>query len=181
MSLLELVIVLMVVGLMAAVAAPRFASTMRAAHVRAAAIQIAGHIRYVRRIAINEGRSTSLSFDDSNSTYQSIDVDFPSRLGKRIDVVVNEDFDGSITIASNLDGTSNLTFDLEGVPHVNGSLLSSGIITISSPGVPSFEILIAAGTGETTIQPVTQPVTQPNAPAGPLDIKLDAPTPVGGP
>ena len=163
MSFLELIIVILVVGVMAAVATPRFDATMRASHVRAAAIQIAGHIRYVRRIAINEGRSTAFALDDANRSYSS-DVDFPSRIDFPIDVDLKDDFDGSIAIRSNLDGQHELTFDLEGVPHVLGTPLLSGTILISSPGVTAYRISIAPGTGETTITPFSDAPIEPNVP-----------------
>lgn len=151
MTLLEVTIVLLVVGLLSAVAAPKFSAAVRGSQVRAAAIQLGGHVSYLRRVAINEGRNSTLAISEANDLYSSADVDFPERIGTKILVRLKEAFDSSLELTADFDGAKFMTFDLEGVPHVGITPMISGTIKISSPGVESYHIVIAAGTGYVTV------------------------------
>ncbi|MGB7346805.1 MAG: GspH/FimT family pseudopilin [Pirellulaceae bacterium] len=155
-TLLELAIVLLVIGLMAAVAAPRFGQAMRGVQSRAVAIQIAAHLNYVRRTAINQGQTTTLTFAATGSGYTSTDVTFPDRVEEKLRVNLREMFDPSVSAIADFDSAtqidaSTITFDPEGVPHVGTSAMHGGMITVSSPGAPSQYLVIAAGTGTVTI------------------------------
>ncbi|QDT13599.1 pilus assembly FimT family protein [Planctomycetes bacterium K23_9] len=151
-TLLEVSIVLLIVGLTAAVAVPRFNLTMRGIHSRAAAIQIAADIDYVRRTAINRGRSATLTFSPNGQGYASDDVDFPDRVGRKLRVDLAETFDSAVFANAQFDGivvldSQSITFDLEGTPHVGSSKLQTGLIVISSAGTATEYIQIDAGTG----------------------------------
>ena len=87
-SLTELTIVVLILGILAAVAAPRFSDSVRGSRLRAAANQIAGHVEYIRRVAINEARSASIAVNETDDRYWSTNVDFPDRLGHSIHVLV---------------------------------------------------------------------------------------------
>lgn len=156
-TLLELSIVLLILGLVAAVAAPRFSQSMRSVQGRAAAIQVAAHLDYARRTAIHQGRSTSLTFATDGSGYSSLDVNFPGRVEEKLHVSLHDMFDRSISASATFDSAvrnnaATIRFDLEGVPHVGSSPLVNGTIEVFSPGNRSQVIVIASGNGKLTVR-----------------------------
>jgi prepilin-type N-terminal cleavage/methylation domain-containing protein len=150
-SLIELTIVILIVGILAAVAAPRMADSVRAIKLQAAARQLAAHIDYIRNVAINEGRSTTLICDQGLHRYASDNVDFPERIGQLLLVSLPQDYDPSFTLAADFDSQASLTFDFEGVPYVGDSPLSQGRIELAS-GNDKYAVVIASGTGATSVQ-----------------------------
>ncbi len=151
--MIELTIVILILGIMAAIAAPRFADTVRATKLHAAANQLAAHIDYIRSVAVNEARTTTLLCDNSLHSYGSDEVDFPERRGERLYVLMREVYDPQFVLTANFDSKTTLSFDFEGVPKVGTTPLVSGTITIGL-GNEKFQVLIAAGTGETTVSRV---------------------------
>lgn len=151
MTLLEVTIVMLIIGIMAAIAAPRFSNATRSAQVRSAAIQTASHVEFVRQSAINGNRSTSLTYNESNVSYQSGEVDFADRIGQLISVDLREVFDASIQLKASFDNTNTISFDVEGVPTVGTTAMQNGFIEISASGVQSYYIVIAAGTGYVSV------------------------------
>lgn len=150
MSMIELTIVILIVGITAAVAAPRLADTVRAMRLRAAANQLAAHIDYVRSIALNEARTTTLVFDNSLDHYLCDDVFLPDRPGQSISVAVREVHDPSFDLTADFDSRSELSFDFEGVPTVNSTPMASGTVILGY-GNEQYQVAIAAGTGQTTV------------------------------
>ena len=153
MSMIELTIVLLIVGITAAVAAPRLADTVRAMRLRAAANQLAAHIDYVRSVALNEARTTTLVFDNSLDQYQCEDVFLPQQLGQSIFVAIHEAHDPSFDLTADFDSRSELSFDFEGVPMVNSTPMVSGTVILGY-GKEQYQVAIAAGTGQTTVSRV---------------------------
>ncbi len=149
-SLFEITIVMLVLGILAAVAAPRFSDTFQSSKLVAAANQIAGHVDYARRIAINEGRTTSFHCDSSADRYYSSEVTFPHLPGQLLDVDIRAVHDPNFDLMGDFDGQTSLWFDFEGVPHVGAMPLQQGTITVSANG-RTLHIQIAAGTGDTTV------------------------------
>lgn len=153
-TFLELTIVVLIVGLLTAIGAPRFSRSLRTRNVRNAAIQLAAYVDYVRQTAINEGRSASLSVSTSEDRFTSPDVDFPDQVGVPISVPLKEMFDVSIELNASFDSGRALTFDLEGMPTVAGAPLINGVIQIRSPEI-GYRIRINSGTGMVTIEEVS--------------------------
>ena len=150
LSLIELTIVILVLGLVSAIAAPRLGDCVRGSRLRAAAIQMAGHIDYIRRVAINEGRSTTFSVLASGNGYWSNDVDFPERIGTRLHMNVIQTFDSTIRVSADFDSQTTLTFDFEGTPRVAGAVMQNGRASIGY-GDQYYDIFISPGSGTTTL------------------------------
>ncbi len=155
MSLIEVTLVIFVIGILAAVAAPRFADSVRAIRLEAAARQLAAHIDYIRSVAINEGRTTELVCDNILHTYGSTSVDSPELTGKLLNVSMQQDFDPTFTLTADFDATTRLSFDFEGVPHVGATAMTQGTIEVGS-GSDKFAVMIAAGTGATSVARVVE-------------------------
>ena len=148
-SLFEVTIVMLVLGILAAVATPRFSDSFQHSKLVAAANQIAGHIDYIRRVAVNEGKTTNLHSNSETDRYWS-DVSLPHRPGQLIDVELRTVHHPSFELVGDFDGESSLSFDFEGVPQAGGSQLTSGKVTVFCKG-HSLDIVISPVTGDTTI------------------------------
>jgi type II secretory pathway pseudopilin PulG len=158
MSMIELTIVILIVGITAAIAAPRLADTVRATKLRAASNQLAAHIDYVRSVALNEARTTTLVFDNSLDTYGCDDILLPDRPGERFYVPIREVHDPSFDLTADFDSQDELSFDFEGVPVVAPPAVPprpmvSGRVVLGY-GKEQFQVVIDAGTGRTTVSRV---------------------------
>ena len=150
LSLIELTIVILILGIVSAVAAPRLGDSVRGSRLRAAANQIAGHVDYIRRVAVNEGRSASLVVNPVTDRYRSTNVDFPDQVGNLIRVGIKSVFDDEFELTADFDSQNAMTFDFEGVPRVGGTPMQSGTISIGYGG-EFYDIVIAPGLGTTTV------------------------------
>lgn len=150
MSLIEITIVILLIGLVAAIVSPRLSDHYRMVKLRSAARQLASHIDYVRNSAMNRGRDLTLVFDNVEHSYRCESLDLPARLGTLLSVRLPKDYDSSFTLDANIDSQSSLTFDFEGFPLASGTMMSSGVVIIAS-GSDRFAVTIAAGSGETEV------------------------------
>jgi prepilin-type N-terminal cleavage/methylation domain-containing protein len=151
MSLFEVTIVMLLLAVLAAIATPRFSDSLQNSKLVAAANQIAGHIDYVRRTAMNDGKATTLHCNPTTARYWSNEVRLPHLPDQLLDVDVKSVHHPAFELTADFDGETSLSFDFEGVPHVGLTPLRSGRVTILSRG-RSLDIWIAAGTGDTTIR-----------------------------
>lgn len=149
-SLIEVTLVILVIGILAAVATPRFSDAVRVMRLEAAARQMAAHIDYIRSVAINEGRTTELACDNQLHAYVG-DVDSPELAGQPLSVSITQDFDSTFSMTADFDDATTLRFDFEGIPHVSSTPMTLGIIELAS-GNDRFAVSIAAGTGATSVQ-----------------------------
>lgn len=154
MSMIEVTLVILVMGVLAAVAAPKFADSLRAMKLEAAARQLAAHIDYIRSVAVNEGRTTSLICDNNLHTYGSDSVEFPERIGELVLVSLPKFYDPTFTLLADFDSQTNVSFDFEGVPQVGASPLADGRIILGS-GPDQFAVIIVSGSGATRVERVT--------------------------
>ena len=132
MSFLEITIVLLVIAVMAAVATPRFTQTVRVNQLDAAQTRVRSVIEYVRQVAVNEGRTTSLTFNGTTDSITSTNTNAPGTIGVPINIDLHAEYDDSIELSAAFDGSISLSFDLEGAPRVGGSEMQSGVITLRS-------------------------------------------------
>jgi type II secretory pathway pseudopilin PulG len=167
MSLFELTIVILVMGLLAAVTAPRLADSLRSAKLESAARKLVSHVDYIRAVAVNEGRTTTLVCNNTDQSYACENVDFPDRFGVPINVSLGEEYDPTMMLDADFDSGTSLSFDLEGTPRVGASPLRDGRIVIRS-GNESYTVVVAAGSGETSLHRNTEqdPVGSDQYPLG---------------
>lgn len=164
-TLLELTIVLLVLGLITAVTAPRFGQTMRAMQSRAVAMQIAAHLNYARQTAINQGRAASLTFNPAGDGYSSVNLVLPGHVDKSLQIDLHQAYDQSVSAladfqSANASGTTTILFDLEGVPFVGPAPMLSGTITVAAPGTPTQYITVSPGTGIVKIDETARSTSQ---------------------
>ncbi len=78
-SMLELMIVTMVMGIMAAVAAPRFAESVQYHRLEMAAKRVVADLESARSIAYTTGTSPTVRFDVNGAIYQLVGMSDPDR------------------------------------------------------------------------------------------------------
>ena len=161
-TLVEMVIVVLVIGMMAGAAAPRFLDTLANNRVEAAAKRIAVDLNYARAHAISKGSSTDeqIHFFTATEKYElaglpdpdhpgaSYWVDF-STAGYPVDLV-------SVTFTNDQSVTTNQTlqYNLYGRPRSGSgtiSALTTGQIVVSS-GSHQRTVVINAVTGKASVQ-----------------------------
>jgi len=149
-SFIEVTIVILIIGLLAAVSVPRFAEAARITQLQAASQTLAEHARYLQATAINEGRSISLVFDADRDRYYSTDADMPEQPGRPLEVRLASQYDATFQLSANFDSTATVTFDFEGVPRVGSKPLGRGEAILAS-GKHRFAVGIETGTGRVSV------------------------------
>jgi Tfp pilus assembly protein FimT len=121
LSFVEVVIATMVVGIMAAVAAPRFAEAIQYHSVEMAAKRIVADLELTRSVAYTTGGSQTVRFDAQAGTYQLVGIVDPDR-PKATDTTVNiTDTPYSCQFRS-IDN-SVLTYNGHGLPNTGAQIV----------------------------------------------------------
>ena len=145
-TLVEMTLVIMILGLLAAISMPRISTCVLAAHLRTAAATIESHLDHARSVAINQGRTVTITFDNSLARYQSSEVGFPEQPGSLLSVDLRAEFGTAIELQANFDGNSTISFDSEGMPRVAGAVLTEGSVDLGAEGM-RHRITIHPGLG----------------------------------
>lgn len=134
-TLFEVTIVILILGVMATVSMPRLSASVQAANVRSCAAAIQSHLAYARSVAMLRGRTVTITFDNVSDSYESSEIGFPDQPGSVLQVNTKRLFDPSIDLVANFDGGVILSFDGEGTPRVGANQLVAGVIDVSAGGV----------------------------------------------
>ena len=143
LTLVELVVVILILGILGALATPRFMDAVQGARLKAAARSVRSDLEYLRDCAINRGRSVEVQFDAAGDRYVSPAVDHPDRPGRALAVDVKERFDPAIELSADFAGQPTVMFDLSGVPRVEGDAIASGRVVLSL-GNHSLTVVVRA-------------------------------------
>ncbi len=134
-SMIELIMVIVIAGIMSAIALPRLASVSQI-DLYNAARQAKSDIRYAQELAMGKYRETTITFGSNLNTY-TITSSGPT-LNKQLPPSSNVIFDAG--------STRIFTFNTAGEPITGGG----GTLTISSGG-SSEQILVSNITGNANI------------------------------
>ena len=131
-TLTELMIVLVIIGIIAAIAAPSFIGLLSRYRLNNALQQLLGAVNETQRLAMSQGRSCRI---DINTSTKLITAN-PGCL------LSNRRINDGITIRSNFTGSTNITFSYK------GSTTRAGTIVLSSDYTDTQKcFVIALGTG----------------------------------
>ncbi|QDU90388.1 hypothetical protein Pla175_37920 [Pirellulimonas nuda] len=151
-SLIDLVITVLIMGILAAVAGPRFAATSAGLRSEAVARRIAADLNYARRHAILNSRECTITFNLSPPGYAMVGVADPARVGRTYQVALS-DLDGGAAVASAaFNSTRSVTYNAYGLPLAGSpaAALASGAVVVAVAGA-SRTIVVDKDTGEATL------------------------------
>jgi Tfp pilus assembly protein PilE len=147
LTLVDLVIALLVLGVMSAVAAPRFAQMLGRYRVESAAGRVRADLEYARQQARTHGQSRTIVFDPKTHVYELADMDHPDRPGAKYVVNLSES-PGGVSLESATFGggnSPNVTFDLYGRADGSGTV-------VLSAGAWQRSVRVDGTTGRVTIE-----------------------------
>ena len=123
---MDLLITVMIIGILGAVAAPKFAKTLHRTRVEAAARRIKHDLEFARRIAISQSSAQLVSFTPGTDAYQIPGQNDPQRPDRPYLVELSSPPYSARLLSATLGVDTDVQFDRFGVPD------SGGTITVSS-------------------------------------------------
>ncbi|HUG89657.1 MAG TPA: GspH/FimT family pseudopilin [Planctomycetaceae bacterium] len=146
LTLIDLIVTMLVIGVMGAVAAPRFSAMMNHYRVSAAAGRLQADLEYARRQAQTQGRPQSVVFDGSANRYELPDSPHPDRPGTKYVVELSSAAAGvALKSAAFESGASAVTYDLYGRPDAAGAV-------VLAAGVEQRTIRVDGTSGRVTVE-----------------------------
>ncbi len=143
-TLVEVVIVVLILGILAAVAAPRFAGALHRARAEEAAKRIQVDLGYAREKAISSSSPLTVSFTPLTDDYTIPVLADLNRPGRQYAVALNSSPYNAALVSATLGGDGDVQFDRYGIPD------SGGTITVESGGYQQT-VTVNADTGKATI------------------------------
>jgi len=126
-----MVIVVMILGLAAAISMPRLASVQGKNNLRNAAMTLAEHMRLARETAIARATPVTFAFNPSLAVYESLQTPDPERPGQTIRVDLRQRINSTVALTASFNGASSLVFGVDGLPRVAGQPVTSSTILIA--------------------------------------------------
>jgi prepilin-type N-terminal cleavage/methylation domain-containing protein len=143
-TLLELVMVALILGILAAVAVPRFARAISGRRVDAAALRVASDLLLAQRRARQTSASQTISFNVTAGTYTVLGMSDPDHPSTTYTVRLSEPPYEVLISSANFGGDAQLVFSGWGIPDSGGSVVVQGQTCVKT-------ITVAAGTGEVSV------------------------------
>lgn len=143
-SYVEMVLVALATGIIAAAATPRFAATLGRYRAQSAAQRIQADLAYARRCAISGSTSVTVRFSTTEHSCAILGVKSLDRVGQTYQTVLTDAPYSSQLAAVAVGGDSDLVFNLHGRPD------TGGVITVQS-GTQQATVTIDAESGRVTV------------------------------
>ncbi|TWT47571.1 hypothetical protein Pla111_11860 [Botrimarina hoheduenensis] len=138
-TLIELVIVVMLLGMFAGVAAPRYTKALSGAQLETASKRLAADLRRARAVATQTASPCTIQFRPALKAYGSTDLPDPAQAGAPLDVRLTQDgFNLSMSV-TDFDGLNMVTFDWRGDP------VNTGSVTLGHGGATRIISVLATG------------------------------------
>ncbi len=124
-------IVVMIIGLLAAITMPKVATVQRKSELRSAAMTLAQHLRMAREAAIAQAMPITVTFTPSLAVYEATQLPDPERPGQTLRVDLRERIHPGITLTASFNGATSLVFGVDGLPRVAGQPVTTSSLLIS--------------------------------------------------
>lgn len=147
LALVDLVIALLIIGVLSAVAAPRFLHMLGRYRVDAAAGRMQADLEYARQQARTHNQPRTVVFDAGTQSYELADADHPDQPGGKY-VVSLSDSPGEVSLKAASFGALNapsVTFDLYGRPDGGGTV-------VLTAGRSERSVRVDGTTGRVTVE-----------------------------
>ncbi|MGL4514595.1 MAG: GspH/FimT family pseudopilin [Lacipirellulaceae bacterium] len=122
-TLVELLIVVMILGVLAGVAAPKFTTALAGTALDTLARQMAADLRRARTRAIQSSSPVTVTFLASPPSYSSAELDQLERPGTPLGVELTSGGFSPGMPSADFGGSTSVTFDHYGEPSSDGSVL----------------------------------------------------------
>ncbi|WP_197530305.1 pilus assembly FimT family protein [Bythopirellula polymerisocia] len=122
-SLVELTIVVLVVGIVTAIAAPKFDNALKLARVRSAAKWIKSDLSFAQRHASRTSSNQTVNFDTSTHSYALTGVSDINRRGQSYVIYLNDSKFNAQLVSADFGGSSSVTFNIHGQPDNAGTVV----------------------------------------------------------
>lgn len=143
-TLTELLIVVLILGIVAAIAIPRYGALLQQRQARAAAQWIAADLKYARQYAKTKGKSQAVVFTPASESYELTGIDNIDHPGSSFVVNLNQIAYPANIISATFGSGSTITFDHRGRPDNGGTIL------VEHSG-EQLQVVVEALTGRITI------------------------------
>ncbi len=121
-SLVELVIVVLILGIISATAAPKFARSLRLSRLDAACLRVKADLNLARQTAISRSSSQSVQFTNGSATYTLPGMTHPDHSSLAYSVNLSgEPYEATVSAAT-FGGSSTVQFDRFGQPTAGGTV-----------------------------------------------------------
>ncbi|MCP4379485.1 MAG: prepilin-type N-terminal cleavage/methylation domain-containing protein [bacterium] len=144
-SLLELVVVVAIMAIFAAVVTPRYGQAIARYRTAAAARKVATDLTFARRRAKISSTSQAVNFNIANDAYQLPGVADMRTSATDYSVALSSSPYQAKIVSADFDGNAAVTFDGYGVPDSGGTV-------VVSVGSYSKTILLDADSGKAEVQ-----------------------------
>ena len=144
-TILELVMVLVALALLAAVAAPRYASSLANYHVDAAARRVAADLAFVQAQARATSKPQTITFTPAGLRYQVVAVSGLDNRAGGYAVDLSADPYRLTGLTAKFGTKTQITFDQYGTPD------NAGTVTVAV-GTTSKTVTLDAATGKLTVK-----------------------------
>ncbi|HUU82229.1 MAG TPA: GspH/FimT family pseudopilin [Phycisphaerae bacterium] len=122
-SLIELVIVVSIIGVVAAIAAPRFANSIARQRAEGAAKRIAADLALARSQAITRSTSQMVKFDLGSDSYVMAGVQHLDRAASAYKVDLSAEPYLAGLVSADFGGDDEVVFDFHGTPDSGGQVV----------------------------------------------------------
>jgi prepilin-type N-terminal cleavage/methylation domain-containing protein len=143
-TLVELVIVVLIIGILTGVAAPKFVGSLRRAQADAAALRLKADLNLARQTAISRSATQNVQFTVNSAVYTLPGIADPDHPAATYSVDLSDETYRATVTAASFGAGAILQFDRY------GQAMNGGSVTISASGITKT-IAIDAASGAVSI------------------------------
>ena len=144
-TLLELILVMAILAVVAAIVSPRYASSMSRYRAQAAAWRIRADLELARSSARTTGASRSVVFDLDANTYELTDLADSDRPSQTYTVALGDDPYDAVLVSADFGGSAKVTF------NGFGTAASGGKVIVESGGV-KMTVVLDGESGQVSVE-----------------------------
>jgi len=139
-TIVEMVIVVLIIGILAAVAAPRYTKALEHYQLEASVRRVIADLRFARSQAQRTSVEQKVIFDLADNSYRLVGVSNINRSSQNYEFHLGQKDYQSQLQSVDFGGSTTVDFNIYGLPHSEGTVViqkgnSSRTITISKAGV----------------------------------------------